>query len=64
MALLEQLGNGADSLTEGWQTLLGVLKPRARQIVSRFDFDASLKVFSDWFLALLRNDPLPTKIER
>jgi hypothetical protein len=62
VALFEQLSNGAGSLTEGWQILCGFLKPRVRTITRRFDVDDALELFSEWFLALLRVNPIPAKI--
>ncbi len=62
VAVLEELASGRYSFASGQAKLLDSVNPKARKVMSAFDWDAELVALSDWFTSVLRNEPPPAKI--
>ncbi len=59
--LLKKLVASRKTPQEDWQKILKSFDKKASKILCKFDFEASVNPFSNWLLALVRENPLPEK---
>ena len=62
VALLKCLATGRFSLNAGREQIVRFLGPNGRELIDHVDFGTALQHFANWFLALVRAEPLPASI--
>lgn len=64
VTLLDSLAPSSRSISADRVAILQWLKPKARTIVERFDFEKGLRQFGDWFLESVRANRHPRELRR